>query len=202
MSAQLLFCVSVCFLCVLLIHSDERQCIEVTEYCVSSNCCLAECVSTTFMAPSCAFFSCSSVDTVHFASYWTPLYPSGHYMYHHIWHSTIPRSAPHSVFMCFVRILEQTAIISLYSINWLVCVTEMEIVYCAVRTKAFFLWRSGPTSVIATPFVMFPDRTQRRTTVSRTALYEWSFMPPSGFEPTVSTGERPMGPASFINNSA
>ena len=28
---------------------------------------------------------------------------------------------PHSVFMCFVWIWEQTATISLYSINWLVC---------------------------------------------------------------------------------
>jgi hypothetical protein len=36
--------------------------------------------------------------------------------------------------MCFVWIWEQTAIISLYSINWLVFVTETECVYCAVRT--------------------------------------------------------------------
>ena len=40
---------------------------------------------------------------------------------------------PHSVFMCFVWIWEQTAIISLYSINWLVFITETECVYCAVR---------------------------------------------------------------------
>jgi hypothetical protein len=46
-------------------------------------------------------------------------------------HSTF---CPHSVFMCFVWIWEQTAIISLYSINWLVCITETECVYCAVRT--------------------------------------------------------------------
>ena len=32
---------------------------------------------------------------------------------------------PHSVFMCFVWISEQTAIISLYNINWLVCITEI-----------------------------------------------------------------------------
>ena len=32
---------------------------------------------------------------------------------------------PHSVFMCFVWIWEQTAIISLYSINWLVFMTEI-----------------------------------------------------------------------------
>jgi hypothetical protein len=42
---------------------------------------------------------------------------------------------PHSVFMCFVWIWEQTAIISLYSINWLVFVTETECVYCAVQTE-------------------------------------------------------------------
>ena len=32
---------------------------------------------------------------------------------------------PHSEFMCFVWIWEQTAIISLYNINWLVCITEI-----------------------------------------------------------------------------
>jgi len=32
---------------------------------------------------------------------------------------------PHSVFMCFVWISEQTTIISLYSINWLVLITEI-----------------------------------------------------------------------------
>jgi len=37
--------------------------------------------------------------------------------------------------MCFVRISEQTAIISLYSINGLVFITETESVYCAVRTE-------------------------------------------------------------------
>ena len=55
---------------------------------------------------------------------------------------------PHSVFMCFVWISKQTAIISLYNINWLVCITETECVYCAVRTGNsntiqvnFILWR-------------------------------------------------------------
>ena len=40
----------------------------------------------------------------------------------------------HSVCMCFVWIWEQTAIISLYSIDGLVFITETECVYCAVRT--------------------------------------------------------------------
>ena len=35
--------------------------------------------------------------------------------------------------MCFVWISEQTAIISLYSINWLVFINKKECVYCAVR---------------------------------------------------------------------
>jgi len=39
----------------------------------------------------------------------------------------------HSVLMCSIWISEQTAIISLYNINWLVFITEMECVYCAVR---------------------------------------------------------------------
>ena len=38
------------------------------------------------------------------------------------------------VFMCFVWISEQTAIISLNNINCLVFITETECVYCAVRT--------------------------------------------------------------------
>jgi hypothetical protein len=42
---------------------------------------------------------------------------------------------PHTLFMCFVWISEQTAIISLYSINWLVFITGKESVYCAVRTE-------------------------------------------------------------------
>ena len=36
--------------------------------------------------------------------------------------------------MCFVWISEQTAIISLYNINWLVWITETDCVYSAVRT--------------------------------------------------------------------
>ena len=58
-------------------------------------------------------------------------------------------------------------------------------------------------------FLMFLDHTQRRSTVGRTPLDEWSArsrdpyltthdthnrqisMPPVGFEPTISTGERP-----------
>jgi len=62
--------------------------------------------------------------------------------------------------MCFVWIWEQTAIISLYTINWLVCITETESVYCAVRTWSiyiyiymiqimFFVWISAQTAIIS-----------------------------------------------------
>jgi hypothetical protein len=45
--------------------------------------------------------------------------------------------------MCFVWISEQTAIISLYNINWLVCITETVCVYCAVRTECWHtVWAS------------------------------------------------------------
>jgi hypothetical protein len=44
--------------------------------------------------------------------------------------------AVRTVFMCFVWISEQTAIISLYNINWLICITETECVYCAVRAES------------------------------------------------------------------
>jgi hypothetical protein len=52
--------------------------------------------------------------------------------------------------MCFVWISEQTAIISLYNINGLVCITETERVYCAVRTVFMcLLWISEQTAIIS-----------------------------------------------------
>jgi hypothetical protein len=50
---------------------------------------------------------------------------------------TLKNSAfcPHSVCMCRLCVSEQIAIISLYNINRLVCITETEIVYCVVRTE-------------------------------------------------------------------
>jgi len=44
------------------------------------------------------------------------------------------RCSAHNKFMCFVWISEQTAIISLYQIYWLVFINEMKSVYRAVRT--------------------------------------------------------------------
>ena len=70
---------------------------------------------------------------------------SGHYMYRKV--VTICTTSltfnnstfcPHSVFMCFVWISEQTAIISLYNINWLVFITVTQCVHCAVRTECLY----------------------------------------------------------------
>ena len=67
----------------------------------------------------------------------------------------------------------------------------------------FLLWRCDPTWVMASSFLRFVDHTQRRTTVGRTPVDEWSArrreiyltthnnhnrqisMPPVGFEPIV-----------------
>ena len=71
----------------------------------------------------------------------------------------------------------------------------------------FFLWRCGPTRAMAS-FLRFLVHTQWRITVGRSPLDEWSArrkdlyltthnhnrqisMRPVGFEPTISTGERP-----------
>jgi hypothetical protein len=72
-----------------------------------------------------------------------------------------------------------------------------------------FLWPCDPTPFMASSFMRFLDHTQRRTTVGRTPLDEWSarrrdlyltthntynrqtWMPPVAFEPKISAGERP-----------
>ena len=72
-----------------------------------------------------------------------------------------------------------------------------------------FLWRCGPKRAMSSSFLRFLNHTQRRTTVGRTPLDEWSAhrrdlylathnthnrqtsTPPVGFESTISAGERP-----------
>jgi hypothetical protein len=49
---------------------------------------------------------------------------------------TSSTTCPHTVFMWFFNgSQKKTEIIFLYSINWLVCITDMVCVYCAVRTE-------------------------------------------------------------------
>ena len=56
---------------------------------------------------------------------------------------TVMHSAfcPHNVFVCSVWISEQTAIISLHSVNCLVFVTETGCVYCAVSVWNFYMFQ-------------------------------------------------------------
>ena len=70
-------------------------------------------------------------------------------------HSTTVRSA-HIVFLCFVFIWDQTATCATYSINWLVFITEMKSVYCAVRTGSL------NKAVCASYLKGYSDRTKRR----------------------------------------
>jgi hypothetical protein len=71
------------------------------------------------------------------------------------------------------------------------------------------VWRCDPTRFMVSSFFRFLDHTQRRTTVGRTPLDEWSAhrrdlyltihnthnrqisLPSVGFEPTISAGQRP-----------
>ena len=90
----------------------------------------------------------------------------------------------------------------------------INIAACQIRCLAlYFFWGGGRCSPIsramASSFTRFLDHTQRRTTVGRTPLNEWSARridlyltthnthnrqtskPPVGFEPTISVVERP-----------
>jgi len=58
--------------------------------------------------------------------------------------------------MCFVWISEQTVIICLYNINWLVCITETDCFYCTVRPGSLniiqvmcFVWILEQTAIIS-----------------------------------------------------
>jgi hypothetical protein len=51
--------------------------------------------------------------------YINPSKPCGYFMYHQVLILTNTSLRPHSVFVCFVWMSEQTAIISVYSISWL-----------------------------------------------------------------------------------
>ena len=81
--------------------------------------------------------------------------------------------------------------------------------HSSVFQTFFFLWHNSPQWARASSFTRFLDHTQRRTTVSRSPLNEWSArrrdlnltihnthnkqtsITPVGFEPTISAGERP-----------
>ena len=103
--------------------------------------------------------------------------------------------SPHSVFLCLVWISEQTTIISLYNINWLVCITETGCVYSASRNEVLYTHNSSPFYRSLSPVISFWDaawRTVNHThtrhndsTNSNFMCYLMSFIP----KPTVSANE-------------
>ena len=67
-----------------------------------------------------------------------PLKPSGYFMYNQVLTFINSTFCPHSVFMCFERISEQTAIIP-YTLNQKeVFIIQMGSVYCAVRNAYLY----------------------------------------------------------------
>ena len=62
------------------------------------------------------------------------LKPTGHVMHQQF--NIQQLYALPTLYLCFVFIWEQTATCSTYSKNWLVFVTDMKSVYCAVRTRS------------------------------------------------------------------
>ena len=101
------------------------------------------------------------------------------------------------------------------SCNCALAHARFEIVYIYIYTYiyiyiyTYFLWRCDPKRVMASSFLRFLDHTHRSITIGRTPLDKWSArcrdlyltkhnthnrqtsMPPIGFEPTISAGERP-----------
>jgi hypothetical protein len=72
--------------------------------------------------------------------------------------------------MCFVWISEQTAIISLHSINWLVFVTETVCVYCAALTESLNI-RSAHTAYLC---VLCGSQNKQRL-IPCTTLTDWFY---------------------------
>ena len=68
--------------------------------------------------------------------------------------------------MCFVWIWKQRAIISLYSINWLVFINETVCVYCAVRNKCLYSLHLQSNPVITHRFMRHPVYNVRYSAVS------------------------------------
>ena len=90
---------------------------------------------------------------------------------------------------------------------------SLQVKLCLYCEGFFFIWRNSPQGARASSFTRLLDFTPRRTTVGRTLLDAWlarrrdlyltthnthnrqtdrqTSMPPVGFEPTISAGERP-----------
>jgi hypothetical protein len=63
--------------------------------------------------------------------------PAGYFTYSQVKNSTILR-ADYIAFICFVWLSDQKVTFSLYTINRLVFITEVKIVYCGVRNESLY----------------------------------------------------------------
>ena len=70
--------------------------------------------------------------------------PSGYYMYHQFNIQQFYVLPTQCIYVFFLWISEQTAIISLYGINCLVFITETECVYCAVGAEYLIVIHFNP----------------------------------------------------------
>lgn len=59
------------------------------------------------------------------------LKPSGYLTYYQA------LSGTHTFRLCFVRVSEQTAAFAIYTIIRMLCITELEIIYSAVRSESY-----------------------------------------------------------------
>ena len=75
--------------------------------------------------------------------------------------------------MCFVWISEQTAIISLYDINWLGFITETECVYCTVRTGSLLITHVSPWQYHSTN-APYSIKSTYRSNVKRKSAKPWN----------------------------
>jgi len=133
-----------------------------------------------------------------------PYEPSGYFMYHTvvtIYTTSLTSNStlcPHSV--CFLWISEQTAIISLYIINWLVCITETVCVYCAVRTGSLTALISTINSFLVRIFIQFARQANNSTLRSQYAKHCTSHSrPASGTAATVPSTLHPT-PSLFLGS--
>jgi len=109
-----------------------------------------------------------------------------------------------------VRGMNQNDCVSVVMSRWLKASVTWGRVWAGIHF--FSIWHNSPQWARASSFTRFLVHTQRRTTVGRTPLDEWldrhtdlyltthnrqTSMPPVRFEPTISAGERPLGPAAF-----
>ena len=111
-------------------------------------------------------------------------------------------------FICFCFCLRVPSLTA--NENIFIHITSVQIeIFSTIYFYLYFMWRCGPTRATASTFLRFLDHTQRRITVGRTPLDEWSArrrdlyltthnthnretsMPPVGFEPTIPASERP-----------